>query len=72
MTETEINHHVETGLEVAEGIVDLHTGPNDFHETWARYLTQMRERVEEELARTSVLLEESRAQEAHYEPEYSH
>ena len=72
MKPREISHHVETSLEMAEGIVDLHTHTSDFHETWARFLEKLRDRADEDLTRTNGLLEKSRQQEARHEPEYSH
>lgn len=72
MKPRELSHHVETSLEMAEGIIDLHTHANDFHEVHARFLEQLRDRADEELTRTNALLELSRQREARHEPEYSH
>ena len=72
MKPRELNHHVETSLEMAEGIIDLHTHASDFHETWARFLTRLRDRADEVLTRVDALLEQARRQEARHEPEYSH
>lgn len=72
MNAHKINHHVETLLEVGEGIIDVHTHVNDFHETYARFLTELRDRADEELTKTNAVLEKAREREARYEPEYSH
>ncbi|GAC1605715.1 MAG: hypothetical protein NVS3B25_35070 [Hymenobacter sp.] len=70
MKPSELSHHVETVLEIAEGIIDLHTRASDFHETWWRYLLQLQTRVDEELTRVDALLEQARLDEARDEPEY--
>lgn len=70
MNPRELSHHVETSLEMAEGIIDLHTHANDFYETYARFLERLRDRADEELTKANAMLELSRLQEAHHEPEY--
>lgn len=72
MKPREISHHVESSLEIAQGIIDLHTHVKDFHETWASYLEQLRDRADEELTKTNILLEQARQQEARHEPEHTY
>jgi len=70
MKPSELAHHVETSLEMAEGIIDLHTRAGDFHDTWARYLQVLQARVDEELARVNALRERARLDEARGETDY--
>ena len=72
MKPAEISHHIETSLEMAQGIIDLHSGLSDFHDNWAEYLSRLSDRVSEELTKNNALLEKVRQQEARQEPEYAH
>ncbi|WP_216726129.1 hypothetical protein [Hymenobacter siberiensis] len=72
MKPAEISHHIETSLEIAQGIIDLYSGPSDFHDNWAEYLSRLGDRVSEELLKNNELVERARQQEARHEPEYAH
>lgn len=72
MKPTELNHHVETILEMGEGIIDLHTHARDFHDVYARFLTQLRDRADEILTGVNELRERALLEEARQEPEYSY
>lgn len=71
MKPTELDHHVETILEMGEGIIDLHTHAHDFHDVYARFLTQLRDRADEILTGVNELREKARQDEARHEPEYA-